>query len=75
VRRPRTFAWVAVTTALALPVAGCAGGRLSLSVQKMCESAMGKWSPASETCVPTPGLTERDAKQGRTDPADWRDRS
>jgi hypothetical protein len=54
----RVLAGVALATALVFPLAGC-GGKVRLSMQKMCQSHGGTWSQAQETC----GMSSTEAKQ------------
>ena len=50
-RRRRVLVGVALATALVFPLAGCAsGGKVLLSMQKMCQSHGGVWTAAQETC-------------------------
>jgi len=58
-RRGRVLAGVALAMALVFPLAGCATGKVRLSMQKMCQSHGGVWSPAQETC----GMTGAGASQ------------
>jgi len=40
---------VTLAMALALPLAGC-GGKMKISAERMCSSAGGKYSVATQTC-------------------------
>jgi hypothetical protein len=58
-QRGRLLAGVALATALVSPLAGCATGKVHLSMQKMCQSHGGKWSQTQETC----DLSSKEARQ------------
>jgi|RhiMetdeSRZDD1v2_1073273.scaffolds.fasta_scaffold2194355_1 hypothetical protein len=65
-KRKRMAAGEALATALVLPLAGCAsGGRVQLSMQKMCQSHGGVWSRAQETCGLSPPEARQAAKQAK----------
>ena len=49
--RGRWFAGVTVALALAIPLAGCASGKLRLDMAKSCQAHGGTWSQAQETCA------------------------
>jgi hypothetical protein len=49
-QRGKLLAGVALATILVFPLAGCATGKVRLSMQKMCQSHGGTWSQAQETC-------------------------
>jgi hypothetical protein len=56
------LAGVALATALVFPLAGCAsGGKVRLSMQKMCQSHGGAWSQTDETC----STSSTEAKQAK----------
>ena len=48
--RERWFAGLTVAVALAVPLAGCASGKLRLDMAKSCQAHGGTWSQAQETC-------------------------
>jgi hypothetical protein len=51
---------------LVFPLAGCAsGGKVQLSMQKMCQSHGGVWSQAQETCNLSPTEARQAAKQAK----------
>jgi hypothetical protein len=57
---------VLLATALVFPLAGCAsGGKVQLSMQKMCQSHGGVWSQAQETCNLSPTEARQAAKQAK----------
>jgi len=49
---------MALAAALAIPLAGCGGGKVRLDMQKLCTGAGGTWSQANETCNQPPGSTK-----------------
>jgi hypothetical protein len=62
-KRKRMAAGEALATALVFPLAGCAsGGKVQLSMQKMCQSHGGVWSQAQEPCNLSPTETGWQAK-------------
>ena len=62
----RVLAGVALATALVFPLAGCAsGGKVRLSMQKMCQSHGGVWSQAQETCTMSSTESRQAAKQAK----------
>jgi hypothetical protein len=62
----RVGAGAALATALVFPLAGCAsGGKVQLSMQKMCQSHGGVWSQAQETCNLSPTEARQAAKQAK----------
>jgi len=61
-RQGRVLAGVALAVALVFPLAGCATGKVRMSMQKSCQAHGGTWSQAQETCTPAPGQAARQAK-------------
>ena len=64
-RRGRLLAGVVLATALVVPLAGCATGKVRLSLQKMCEAHGGTWSQAQETCGMSTAEASRAARQAK----------
>ena len=65
-KRKRMAAGEALATALVFPLAGGAsGGKVQLSMQKMCQSHGGVWSQAQETCNLSPTEARQAAKQAK----------
>jgi hypothetical protein len=58
-QRDTWLAGVALVTVLVFPLAGCATGKVRLSMQRMCQSHGGTWSQAQETC----GTSATEARQ------------
>lgn len=46
----RWFTGLTLAVALAVPLAGCASGKLRLDMAKSCQAHGGTWSQAQETC-------------------------
>jgi hypothetical protein len=53
-QRERLLAGVALATVLALPLTGCASGKLRLDMAKSCQAHGGTWSQSQETCSTVP---------------------
>ena len=50
-QRGRVFAGMTLALALMFPLVGCAtGGKVNVSMQKLCQSHAGVWSASAETC-------------------------
>jgi hypothetical protein len=64
-RHGRLLAGVVLATALVVPLAGCATGKVRLSLQKMCEAHGGAWSQAQETCGMSTAEASRAARQAK----------
>jgi len=64
-RRKRLLAGVVLATALVVPLAGCATGKVRLSMQKMCQSHGGTWSQAQETCSMSSTEARQAARQAK----------
>ena len=64
-RHGRLLAGVVLATALVIPLAGCATGKVRLSLQKMCEAHGGAWSQAQETCGMSTAEASRAARQAK----------
>ena len=50
-RHGRWLAVLALTTALALPLTGCASPKLHLDMSRACQAHGGTWSQAQESCT------------------------
>ena len=64
-RHGRVLAGVALATVLVFPLAGCATGKVRLSMQKSCQSHGGVWSQSAETCGMSGSEASRAAKHAK----------
>jgi len=65
-QRRRVLAGVVLATALVFPLAGCSsGGKVRLSMAKMCQSHGGVWAQAEETCNMSSTEASKAAKQAK----------
>ena len=62
--RGRWWAGLALTTALALPLTGCAAPKLRLDMSRACQAHGGTWSQAQESCT-MPGGASPASKQAK----------
>lgn len=66
-QRGRLFAGMALAAALVVPLTGCAsgGGKVGVSMAKMCQAHGGTWSQAQETCAMSGTEASQAAKQAK----------
>ena len=64
--RGRWVAGLTLAVALAVPLAGCATGKLRLDMAKSCQAHGGTWSQTKETCA-MPGSSGSTAEKQAKD--------
>jgi len=65
-QRGRLLAGMALAAALVVPLSGCAsGGKVGVSMAKMCQAHGGTWSQAQETCAMSATEASKAAKSAK----------